>query len=102
MIETRDGRHASRSPSGWQSLLVYIHIPFCRSKCHFCDWVQAIPKTDLLLRPNEGRRRHYIDAVCQEIRERGAELTRDGYQPRVVYWGGGTASSLDEGEVEAI
>lgn len=83
-------------------LVVYVHIPFCKSKCHFCDWVQPISKADLLLTPETSMRRSYIDALCQEIRARGKQLTQAKYIPYIVYWGGGTASILTEAEIDTI
>ncbi|ETK35252.1 hypothetical protein MPTA5024_15210 [Microbispora sp. ATCC PTA-5024] len=83
-------------------MLVYVHIPFCSSKCHFCDWVTEIPTAELLLRPADAPRRAYIAALCREIRERGAELAGRGYRPAIMYWGGGTASILAEHEIAEI
>lgn len=83
-------------------LMIYVHVPFCHSKCTFCDWVQAIPTKDLLRRPEDSVRRRYIDALCREIEVRGAELTAAGALSYVMYWGGGTASSLDRGEAERV
>ncbi|MCA9708186.1 MAG: radical SAM protein [Myxococcales bacterium] len=83
-------------------LMIYVHVPFCTSKCHFCDWVQPIPKSELLLKPADEPRRRYIDALVTEIRTRGPELMAAGAIPYVVYWGGGTASSLDPSEAERI
>ncbi len=82
--------------------MIYVHIPFCTSKCHFCDWVQAIPKSELLLKPNDDLRQRYIAALISEIQVRGRELTTAGHVPYVLYWGGGTASSLTEAEAEAV
>lgn len=82
--------------------MLYVHIPFCTSKCHFCDWVQPIPKSELLLRPGDELRRRYIDALTAEIRGRGKELSALGVVPYVIYWGGGTASSLALSEAEQI
>jgi oxygen-independent coproporphyrinogen-3 oxidase len=83
-------------------LMIYVHVPFCHSKCSFCDWVQAIPAKDLLRRPGDAVRERYLSALCREIAERGAALTAGGHVPYVVYWGGGTASSLDERETERV
>jgi coproporphyrinogen III oxidase-like Fe-S oxidoreductase len=83
-------------------VMIYVHIPFCRSRCTFCDWVQAIPTKDLLRRPGDGVRVNYISALCREIEVRGARLRSAGAVPYVMYWGGGTASSLDAGEAAAI
>jgi coproporphyrinogen III oxidase-like Fe-S oxidoreductase len=83
-------------------LMLYVHVPFCHSKCTFCDWVQAIPTRDLLRRPEDSVRQGYIAALCREIEVRGAELAGRDTLPYVIYWGGGTASSLTEGESEAV
>jgi oxygen-independent coproporphyrinogen-3 oxidase len=83
-------------------LMIYVHVPFCHSKCSFCDWVQAIPTRDLLRKPGDSVRERYVSALCREIAVRGAALTADGHVPYVVYWGGGTASSLDESEAERV
>jgi oxygen-independent coproporphyrinogen-3 oxidase len=83
-------------------LMIYVHIPFCHSKCTFCDWVQAIPTRDLLRGPHDSVRQNYIAALCQEIEARGAELARGNNVPYVMYWGGGTASSLAEDEAVTI
>lgn len=85
-----------------RKLFVYVHVPFCGSKCHFCDWVQEIPKSDLLLKPEAPRRQSYLAALCQEIRHRGGELSAAGYRPHVVYFGGGTASSLADTEIAQV
>ncbi|WP_134662548.1 MULTISPECIES: coproporphyrinogen-III oxidase family protein [unclassified Amycolatopsis] len=83
-------------------LLVYVHIPFCMSKCHFCDWVTEIPTADLLLKERDAGRISYVDALCRQIRRRGAELVEQGYRPAIHYWGGGTASILTLDEIRRI
>ena len=83
-------------------LMIYVHIPFCRSQCHFCDWVESIPKRNLLLKADDTPRQRYIEALCREIRERGAMLNDAGYVPYVQYWGGGTASILNHDEITKV
>jgi coproporphyrinogen III oxidase-like Fe-S oxidoreductase len=83
-------------------LMIYVHVPFCRSKCTFCDWVQAIPTKDLLRKPQDLVRKRYIDALCREIEIRGAEHFEKRDVPYVVYWGGGTASSLSDEEATRV
>lgn len=83
-------------------LMIYVHVPFCHSKCTFCDWVQAIPTKDLLRKPEDSVRQQYVTALCTEIESRGAALTAAGQVPYVIYWGGGTASSLSEDEATRI
>jgi coproporphyrinogen III oxidase-like Fe-S oxidoreductase len=83
-------------------LMIYVHVPFCHSKCTFCDWVQAISTKDLLRKPQDPVRRRYVEALCHEIEVRGAEHTARGTLPYVMYWGGGTASSLDHDETTTV
>lgn len=64
---------------------VYVHIPFCKSRCKYCDFYS----TTLL-----GRRGEYVDAVIEEWAMQNAE---DGVHDDVetLYIGGGTPSLLD-------
>lgn len=62
---------------------VYVHVPFCRSKCQYCDFYSLTTKDDKLI---DG----YISAVCAHIRETG-QLT-PSYKVDTIYFGGGTPS----------
>ena len=62
---------------------IYVHVPFCRSKCQYCDFYSVTNKEDRLL---DG----YLDAVCQHIREAGQLAPQ--YVVDTVYFGGGTPS----------
>lgn len=62
---------------------VYIHVPFCRSKCQYCDFYSLAAKDDKLM---DG----YLSAICAHIREAGA-LT-PSYRVDTIYFGGGTPS----------
>ncbi|MFI1192175.1 coproporphyrinogen-III oxidase family protein [Micromonospora sp. NPDC020750] len=94
--------HLPSSSAEQRVLMLYVHVPFCHSRCTFCDWVQAIPNRDLLRKPGDSVRMNYIRALCQEIEHRGAELAGLDTLPYVVYWGGGTASSLDNDEATQV
>lgn len=65
---------------------VYIHIPFCLSKCHYCDFCSKSGQADETMR-------RYTDALCNEIRhfymEKGQRYIAD-----TVYFGGGTPTLL--------
>ena len=65
------------------SLGIYIHVPFCRSKCQYCDFYSLANKDDRLM---DG----YLDATCAHIKEAGA--LAPGYKVDTVYFGGGTPS----------
>ncbi|MBO7251913.1 MAG: radical SAM family heme chaperone HemW [Oscillospiraceae bacterium] len=71
-------KRANKTPLG-----LYIHVPFCRSKCQYCDFYSMATKEDKLI---DG----YLDAVCDHIKEAG-ELAPN-YKVDTIYFGGGTPS----------
>ena len=83
-------------------LLVYLHVPFCTSKCSFCDWVQEIPGSELRLQSGTPRRTQYIEALCRQIDDLLPRLGDQGYEPEIMYWGGGTASILSLTEIQRL
>lgn len=62
---------------------IYIHIPFCKSKCYYCDFISYQNKSECIER--------YIKAVIEEIES----LNISEYNVKTVYIGGGTPSILD-------
>lgn len=78
-------------------LLLYVHVPFCTSKCHFCDWVADVPTRDLRQDSRSPARIAYLEALKAQIRYWGPRL--EDYRPEILYWGGGTASILTEEEI---
>jgi coproporphyrinogen III oxidase-like Fe-S oxidoreductase len=87
---------ASRSP-----LLLYVNVPFCNSKCHFCDWVVRVPIGDLRLGPESAGRIGHLAAIQTQISAQAPELTKR-YRPELMYWGGGTASILSLDEIRTL
>ena len=72
---------------------IYIHVPFCRSKCVYCDFYSmACPERKLV--------HSYIKAVCAHIKETGPQAP--GYRVDTVYFGGGTPSFLPPDGLAAI
>ncbi len=67
------------------NLGLYIHIPFCRSKCLYCDFC-SFPRAD------GETLAAYVDALCRDLTAR-AEVCRD-YTVDTVYFGGGTPTLL--------
>lgn len=65
---------------------IYIHIPFCKQKCFYCDFASTAKKVD------ETLYEQYINALCQEITMYQA-LFPDIYID-TIYFGGGTPSIL--------
>ena len=72
---------------------IYIHVPFCRSKCQYCDFYSVTTRNDDLL---DG----YIDAMCAHIKEAGA--LAPAYKVDTVYFGGGTPSFFGADGMAAI
>jgi len=66
---------------------IYIHIPFCKSRCVYCDFYST---TSLALS------QRYVDAVCKEMEERSMEYGTRDRRIETVYLGGGTPSQLSE------
>ena len=65
---------------------LYIHIPFCKQKCAYCDFYS--------LAGNESRMEDYTDALCADLAQT-AQYT-PGYTVDTVYFGGGTPTYLGE------
>ena len=76
-----------------KSLSLYIHIPFCVSKCNYCSFVSMVA--------NESSKQKYIESLKKEIMLRGKELG-GGYEVATIYIGGGTPSCLPDGMVKSI
>ena len=72
---------------------IYVHIPFCRSKCQYCDFYSVTCKDDHLMD-------RYQDAVCAHIREAGT--LAPGYLVDTIYFGGGTPTYFGADGMAAI
>ncbi|MBR3983944.1 MAG: hypothetical protein IKJ92_03170, partial [Bacteroidaceae bacterium] len=70
---------------------IYIHVPFCESRCAYCDFYSTT-----LLR----HRSAYVDMVCRELQLRLPEL--QGAPIETIYLGGGTPSTLTIEELSSI
>ena len=62
---------------------IYVHVPFCRSKCQYCDFYSLTTKDDRLME-------NYLNAILTHIRECGP--LAPGYKVDTIYFGGGTPS----------
>lgn len=70
---------------------IYIHVPFCESRCAYCDFYSTT-----LMR----HRSAYVDTVCRELQLRLPEL--QGAPIETIYLGGGTPSTLTIEELSSI
>ena len=69
---------------------VYVHIPFCKKRCLYCDFFSTTCLE---------RRKEYVATLLQEIAERKNEA---GEPVRTIYIGGGTPSTLDAADIQRI
>lgn len=71
---------------------IYIHIPFCKQRCTYCDFHFSTTF--------ESYRSKMIETMCQEINSRAKELKSERVE--TIYFGGGTPSLLKEDEFQLI
>ena len=70
---------------------IYIHIPFCKKACHYCNFHFST---------NQNSKSAFIEAVCRELILRKSEYASDEIQS--IYFGGGTPTVLDVTELNTI
>lgn len=70
---------------------LYIHIPFCRQACHYCDFHFSTNTTN---------KRAIVEAIAREITLRKSYLPEADME--TIYFGGGTPSMLDEAELDLL
>ena len=70
---------------------IYIHIPFCKSRCIYCDFFTST---------NEAEMDIYVQALCKEIVCRKDEFSND--KIKTIYFGGGTPSRLQQNHFEVV
>jgi oxygen-independent coproporphyrinogen III oxidase len=79
--------HEGTTGEGTMATLgLYIHVPFCRSRCHFCAFYLQIYRED--------RARDYLTALFHEIELHAKQQTLGGRRLDTVYFGGGTPTAL--------
>lgn len=80
---------AEFTPRRAENVGIYVQVPFCQTKCTYCNFHTGAFSRSLYA--------PYVDAVCREIRSAQRGLTAD-----TVYIGGGTPSLLDPAHLERI
>ncbi len=69
-----------------EAIGLYIHVPFCRRRCHFCAFYLEIAQPDRMAR--------FQSALLQEITLHGRQEFLNGRCLHSIYFGGGTPTSL--------
>lgn len=74
-----------------EELGIYIHIPFCKQKCFYCDFCSFANKNEM-----QGK---YVETVINEIKN----IThKEKYTATTIYLGGGTPSILNPDYIKSI
>ncbi|MGL5380838.1 radical SAM family heme chaperone HemW [Clostridium sp.] len=72
-----------------KEIALYIHIPFCKQKCFYCDFPSYSSLEPLM--------DEYIEALTKEIEEKASK-----YSIRSIFIGGGTPSYLNKNQIEKL
>lgn len=74
---------------------LYLHIPFCKSKCAYCDFFSVV---------SQKNQQAFVDALCLEMAQEAGFFEDHVQRPTIqtIYFGGGTPSLLSETEFRQI
>ena len=72
---------------------LYIHIPFCKSRCIYCAFYSTV---------SIDKRQRYVDALCKEMEMRGTRDVDGKMNLDTIYLGGGTPSQLSTGQLRQL
>jgi oxygen-independent coproporphyrinogen-3 oxidase len=84
-----------RAPKPGTPLGIYMHIPFCRKRCHFCYFKVYTDKDSAAIKG-------YIDAALKELTIYASKPFVGGRKPNFVYFGGGTPSYLSVDQLKHL
>ena len=71
---------------------IYVHIPFCKSKCHYCDFISYSGKETIWEK--------YVEALKEEIKYNSSKLKDKNIT--TIYIGGGTPSIISSSDLTEI
>lgn len=74
-----------------RNLGIYVHIPFCKKKCNYCDFVSFSKSVE--------NHKNYIDALIKTIEVSNSKLNLKDYIINTIYIGGGTPSYIDSNNI---
>jgi oxygen-independent coproporphyrinogen III oxidase len=78
-------------PQGFLMAGLYIHIPFCKQACHYCDFHFST---------SNDRMEELVAALCKEILLQKSYLDNESLD--TIYFGGGTPSLLSKGQIHKL
>jgi oxygen-independent coproporphyrinogen-3 oxidase len=84
-----------RPPASGTPLGIYLHIPFCRKRCHFCYFKVYTDKDSSEIET-------YLDGVIQELEIYSRKPFIGGRKPKFIYFGGGTPSFISTKQLSKV
>jgi len=69
------------------SLGIYVHVPFCMSKCPYCDFYSVVTR-------DEDMKERFTERLVREIKESSTYRTPYRSGPDTLYFGGGIRAPL--------
>lgn len=75
---------------------LYVSIPFCPTRCSYCSFVSHSMASAVKLMPE------YVAALCKEIEIVGDIVRETGVRIDTIYFGGGTPTSIEAGDIRLI
>ena len=84
-----------RPPAAGTPLGIYLHIPFCRKRCHFCYFKVYTDK-------NAAEVEGYLDTAIQELTIYSEKAFIGGRKPKFIYFGGGTPSYISSRQLSSL
>ena len=73
-----------------RELGIYIHIPFCKSKCYYCDFISYTNQNS------------QVEQYMQEVRKEMEQYDVSDFNVTTIYIGGGTPSFIDEKYIQQL
>lgn len=83
----------SLRPKGYS---LYIAVPFCPTRCHYCSFVSHSVENAQKLIPE------YLDRLCEELQAIGALADELGLELQTIYIGGGTPTTLSAEQLSRL
>lgn len=96
MVARAEREIINNSPKN--SFSLYISIPFCPTRCSYCSFVSHSIGTESAkkLVPE------YVEKLCEEIEFTAQRAKENNLILTTVYWGGGTPTTLDAGQLDRV
>src|ERR1700739_3617924 len=88
-------RALARAPAAGTPMGIYVHIPFCRKRCHFCYFKVYTDKDSTEID-------RYLDALVGELTLYAGKKFIGARKPSFIYFGGGTPSFISTRQLSRI